>query len=353
MRTFTHYALSICAAAALLAGCAGGIVPPHSSVLPGAASNVQPPSAYKVLHSFGNGSDGKYPSARLINVSERLYGATPLGGQYSQGTVFSITPSGMEKVWHSFTSGADGAQPVAGLINVKGMLYGTTVGGGQYKAGTVFSITPSGKEKVLHSFGNGTDGRAPEASLLNVNGTLYGTTETGGQYGSATAFYGTVFSITLSGKEKVLHSFGNGTDGKTPEASLLNVKGTLYGTTQNGGQYGHYGTVLSITPSGNEKVLHSFGNGNDGRSPYASLIDVNRTLYGTTTQGGQYAVGTVFGITPSGKDKVLHSFGNGHDGSGPLASLTAVSGTLYGTTTAGGQYGTKYVSYGTVFSLPP
>jgi hypothetical protein len=151
----------------------------------------------------------------------------------------------------------------------------------------------------------------------------------------------------------VLHSFGNGTDGKYPEASLLNVKGTLYGTTQNGGQYGHgiisYGTVFSITPSGNEKVLHSFGNGNDGRYPDASLIDVNRTLYGTTTQG--YAGGTVFSIKPSGTEKVVHSFAGGLDGQDPFASLSDVNGTLYGTTVLGGQYGTRYVSYGTVFSL--
>jgi uncharacterized repeat protein (TIGR03803 family) len=326
----------------------------------GIVYSVTPTGMEKVWHSFGYGSDGAQPDAGLINVNGVLYGTTDTGTHYNAGTVFSITPSGKEKVLHTFGIGYDGRYPVASLINVSGTLYGTTAGGGQYAgspgAGTVFSITTSGKEKVLHSFGLGYDGAQPRAGLINVNGTLYGTTEGGGKYGSVTTFYGTVFSITPSGKEKVLHSFGNGSDGRDPQASLLNVKGTLYGTTDGGGQY-KAGTVFSITPSGGEKVLHSFGNGSDGKYPYASLINVDGTLYGTTASGGQYAgspgAGTIFSIRPSGKEKVLHSFGKVTAGVDPQASLTDVSGTLYGTTNLGGGYNTIYSSYGTVFSFTP
>ena len=48
--------------------------------------------------------------------------------------------------------------------------------------------------------------------------------------------------------------------------------------------------------SGNEKVLHSFGYGSDGATPLAGLIDVNGTLYGTTSAGGTYGDGTVFAL---------------------------------------------------------
>ena len=58
---------------------------------------------------------------------------------------------------------------------------------------------------------------------------------------------GTVFSITTAGKEKVLHSFGGGTDGVGPFAGLIDVKGTLYGTTEQGGAY-FYGAVFALTP---------------------------------------------------------------------------------------------------------
>ncbi|MGA8326822.1 MAG: choice-of-anchor tandem repeat GloVer-containing protein, partial [Candidatus Cybelea sp.] len=60
-------------------------------------------------------------------------------------------------------------------------------------------------------------------------------------------FDGTVFSVTTSGTETVLHSFGGSGDGAHPDASLLNVNGTLYGTTGGGGAHGD-GTVFSLLP---------------------------------------------------------------------------------------------------------
>jgi uncharacterized repeat protein (TIGR03803 family) len=64
---------------------------------------------------------------------------------------------------------------------LKGILYGTTGGGGTVGYGTVFSLDPgTGTEKVLHSFGNDTDGEIPQAGLISVKGLLYGTTNGGG-----------------------------------------------------------------------------------------------------------------------------------------------------------------------------
>lgn len=110
---------------------------------------------------------------------------------------------------------------------------------------------------LLHTF-SGYDGSYSEASLVDVDGTLYGTTDTGGtsSYGTASP-YGTVFAITTSGKETVLHTF-NGIGGGFPTGSLIDVNGTLYGTTNWGGTHG-YGTVFSISTAGKERVLHRFG----------------------------------------------------------------------------------------------
>jgi len=202
-------------------------------------------------------------------------------------------------VLYSF-KGGDGSSPYAGLLNVKGTLYGTTYDGGASNYGTVFSITTSGTETVLHSFKGGSgDGESPLAGLINVKGTLYGTTFTGGVDG----FDGTVFKITPSGTETLLYSFkgntGTALDGERPQAGLINLKGTLYGTTYNGGA-SNYGTVFSITTSGTETVLYSFkGGSGDGESPLAGLINVKGTLYGTTLEGGaSRGYGTVFSITP-------------------------------------------------------
>ena len=79
--------------------------------------------------------------------------------------------------------------------------------------------------------------------MINVGGTLYGTTADGGANGK-----GTVFSVTKSGKESVVYSFAGGSDGAIPTAGLVNVRGTLYGTTADGGGPNNYGTVFSIVP---------------------------------------------------------------------------------------------------------
>ncbi|MGA8574491.1 MAG: choice-of-anchor tandem repeat GloVer-containing protein [Candidatus Cybelea sp.] len=276
-----------------------------------------------------------------------------------------------ERVLHSFTGyPGDGNFPYTSLTDVNGTLYGTTQYGGAYYGGTVFQITTSGAESVLHSFGmnedkGGTDGYAPVAGLIDVGGTLYGTTISGGggSQSSPCSFEGdggcgTVFAITASGVESVIYPFAGGTDGEHPTAGLVNVNGTLYGTTSYGGGYGcggyGCGTVFAITPSGGESVIYRFAGGTDGANPNAALTAVNGTLYSTTLSGGAYNGGTGFAITPSGVETVLHSFGGGsRDGTSPFAGLTAVNGTLYGTTYNGGLSGCRRRGCGTVFAITP
>ncbi|HXB82892.1 MAG TPA: choice-of-anchor tandem repeat GloVer-containing protein [Candidatus Acidoferrum sp.] len=323
----------------------------------GTVFSITPSGTETVLHSFGCSQDGAYPVAGLIDIKGTLYGTTGKGGVNGDGTVFSITPSGTESVIYSFKGGpGDGEQPRAGLINVKGTLYSTTYLGGNCSSsggcGTVFSITPSGTETVLHNFGGSGDGIYPFAGLINVRGTLYGTTFEGGADCGSSGGCGTVFSITKSGAETVLHSFANDPDGNNPEAGLINVKGTLYSTTYDGGTNGR-GTVFSITPSGTETVLHSFGGSGDGAVPFAGLVDVKGKLYSTTYVGGANSDGTVFSITPSGAETVLYSFkgpGSG-DGGFPRAGLVKVKGALYGTTGGGGTGCSGSYGCGTVYSL--
>jgi uncharacterized repeat protein (TIGR03803 family) len=301
--------------------------------------------AETVLYSFAGGTDGAIPVANLIDVNGTLYGTTANGGGSNKGTVFSVNPTtGAETVLYSFSGGTDGGTPLAGLIDVKGTLYGTTMAGGSVGAGTAFSLDPTtGVETVLHSFAGGADGTYPVASLIDVKGTLYGTTEIEGAKGD-----GTVFSLDpTTGAEKVLCSFGGGTDSENPEASLIDVNGTLYGTAGRGGAY-NYGTVFSVNPTtGAETVLYSFAGGTDGEYPVGSLIDVKGALYSTTESGGAYDYGTVFSLDPTtGAETVLHSFGGGTDGETPYPGLIDVKGALYGTTYFGGAY-----FYGTVFEI--
>jgi uncharacterized repeat protein (TIGR03803 family) len=304
----------------------------------------------KVLYSFHADPDSNGPEGGLIEMNGTLYGMAG-GGEYHEGTVFSVTTTGTERALYSFGSHPnDAAYPdMPALVYIKGKLYGMTVEGGEYGRGAVFSVTTRGAEKVVYSFGGYyDDGESPYGGLAYVKGLFYGTTRAGGSTDYRYDGAGTVFSLTASGTQKVLHSFGVPLDGHFPEAGLINVSDTLYGTTYNGGGTYDAGTVFSITTTGTEKVLHRFGYGSDGSFPCAALLNVSGTLYGTTSGGGADGWGTVFSMSPTGTEKVLHSFGFGSDGATPLAGLIDVKGTLYGTTSAGGAYGN-----GTVFALTP
>jgi len=255
-------------------------------------------------------------------------------------------------VLHTFTGyPADGAHSEAGLIvDSAGNFYGTTASGGAHDSGTVFRVTGTGKEKLVHSFGLAPgDGGQPVAGLLGIKGTLYGPTENGGQF-----FAGTVFKLTKAGNETLLFSFNGGTTGNNPVAGLATDKqGNLYGTTESGGvgSFGNGGLVFKIDKAGQESTLYNFcsvQNCADGWTPKAGLIlDSKGNLYGTTSAGGAHDFGTIFEVTPSGKETVLYSFGgfNG-DGIAPVAGLARDSkGNLYGTTSVDG------FGFGTVFKL--
>ncbi|HEX4078162.1 MAG TPA: choice-of-anchor tandem repeat GloVer-containing protein [Rhizomicrobium sp.] len=253
--------------------------------------------------------DGGLPQAGLIDVNGALYGTTNAGGEYNYGTVFSLDPATKtENVLYSFCSKRscqDGEIPQSALLDVRGKLYGTTISGGAQFAGTVFAIDPSSRtEAVVYSFcgeQNCDDGLIPDDALITLGNRLYGTTNGGGLYNQ-----GTIFSLDIAtGKEKVLYSFQGGNDGAQPIAGLINVGDMLYGTTGNGGSDGcdggtGCGTVFSFDRvTGREKVLHAFqDNGADGIGPEAGVINVNGTLYGTTVYGGTYGYGTVYKIKP-------------------------------------------------------
>lgn len=331
----------------------------------------------KALHIFG-GQDGWDVVAGLIDLNGMLYGTTEQGPGSGVGTVYSISKRGTEITLHDFGGGyADGAYPSAGLVNMDGTLYGTTNQGGvggsgspgcENGCGTIYSITASGSEKVLYKF-TGPNGFGPAAGLIHVNGSLYGTASLGGKSGDKCSDgfgCGTVFRVSGTGNLTVLHEFAGGSDGADPVAGLVDVNGTLYGTTVEGGGSGcnsrsGCGTVYSISTSGREKVLYSFSGGSDGSYPKATLVDVDGVLYGTTVEGGGSGCGgngcgTVYSISTAGVETVLHSFGGNSDGANPVSALVDVRGVLYGTTLNGGN-GTgsacDSMGCGTVFALTP
>jgi uncharacterized repeat protein (TIGR03803 family) len=279
--------------------------------------------------------------------------------------VFELTPGGQEKVLHSFAGGTDGKLPVSALIaDAAGNLYGTTAEGGSTGCtdvggcGTVFKLASDGTETVLYAFQGTPDGDFPTGSVvMDQAGNLYGTTSSGG----ADDYYGTIFKVSPSGAETVLHSFTGGSDGAYPSAGVIaDQAGNLYGTAQAGGGANKHGTVYELKANGALTVLHAFTSGKDGAKPRGGLVtDNSGNLYGTTQiGGGAKNAGAVFKLAPNGTETILHKFNCNTDGCKPIDGLIADSaGNLYGTTELGsdtnsGSPGNERAKgYGTVFKL--
>lgn len=152
-------------------------------------------SNFKILHIFPeNDRDGYCPWGGLVLSGSTMYGMTSGGGKSYFGVIFAINTDGSYyRILHSFSGGtADGREPWGDLALSGGLLYGMTPFGGSYDNGTIFSISTNGTGfRVNHSFGGGEkDGLNPFGSLIVSGNLLYGVTPNGG--GSD---LGTIFSF--------------------------------------------------------------------------------------------------------------------------------------------------------------
>ncbi|MGA8535307.1 MAG: choice-of-anchor tandem repeat GloVer-containing protein [Candidatus Tumulicola sp.] len=321
----------------------------------------------KVIYRFKGGSDGAGPESGLTYVGGTFYGTTAFGGagyycsgQGSRagcGTVFAVDAAGHERVVYTFNGGTDGNGPLGDLVLFNGMLYGITVYGGHkclsFGCGTVFAISPAGGGGAIYRFSNGKDGAYPMAGLTALHGVLYGTT-TGGGYCDEKKC-GTVYTITPSGKLTIVHDFKGG-DGSYPWSNLVDVNGTLYGSTYYGGNgcRSGCGTIYTIDAAGTERPVWLFGGNQDGTYPLGTLSYWHGKLYGTTQEGANtkcfndQGCGTVFSFNPSSqRENAVHVFHNS-DGAWPLTGVTLYKNALYGTTNQGGAR-----DAGTVFRVTP
>jgi uncharacterized repeat protein (TIGR03803 family) len=316
-----------------------------------------PAQTFKTLHNFNN-TAGALPWATMVQGNDgNFYGTTQNGGNTACnlgcGTIFKITPNG--KLTTFKFDGTNGSQPIAGLVQTaNGDFYGVTTSGGAYALGTVFKFTPNGGLTTLYSFSSNTGYGALGGLVLASDGNFYGTASSGGApAGQCDPGCGTIFKITPKGKYTTIHNFNGIPDGGAPLATMTQApNGKLYGTASDLGNAGSYGTVFTITTKGKFTVVHQFNN-TDGAYPFGGLIlGADGNFYGQTDLGGASdfgAFGTVYKMTPSGKVTTLHSFEQ-TDGDNPISPLVqGTDGNFYGTV----SYGGKHPNFGTIFKITP
>jgi uncharacterized repeat protein (TIGR03803 family) len=350
-----------------------------------------PGTQVESLHWFTGGNDGGFPSGLSVGTNGLLYGTTPLGGAYHDGSIFSISTNGDFATLVSFAL-TNGSLPEAALVlGVDGNFYGDTSGGGTNLEGSVFEMTHGGALTSLYSFTN-EDSVSPDTALVQgSNGNFYGATENSYTSGDG------IFEMTPGGTLNIIYSFTGGLDGTTPVGALAQgADGNFYGMTAGGGAHGYggifkmtpggvltnfysftgkadgynpagalvqgvdgdfygvtkrntfdgfsfYGTIFKVSTNGSLTTLYTLNPdiAGDGAYPFAGLFQAaDGNFYGTTYLGGSSDDGAVYRITSSGSYATLASFNGSDDGAQPEAAVVqGPDGALYGTTTAGGPYG--------------
>jgi len=298
-------------------------------------------------YSFpANGSVGGNPQEAIIQASDgNLYSVSYGGGSNQNGTVVRITPTGTASVFYECAANGLDCSGLNNIIQLPdGNFWGTSTFGGANGFGNIFTITPGGVFSDKYDFANDDYGAYPNSEIVYVASCkcIYGTTIGYAAFNNSASGpspYGTLFSFSVNLTAEtgsMLHSYdfgGNGSDGNLglqPVTGVTVVNGTVYGTSQVGGDNTNYGVLWSFKSDlSSHTILHNFADGLDGAYPSGAprYYRPDGNIYGTTLQsdddqpdsGSIYKSGLTSGFTPvyTFTDTALHNF------NGPPAFDTA------------------------------
>lgn len=207
-----------------------------------------------------------------------------------------------------------------------------------HATGQVFSTLYSFSARDSSGYNN--DGIWPHTGVILFGNTLYGTAQEGGQYG-----YGTVFALNADGSNfRTLYAFsGNSDGGQLQGGSLISSGNTLYGTTTL-----FCGSVFAVNTDGSSfTTLYTFGQLANEASP-VGLVLLGDTIFGAASGGcSTPSPGAVFALNKTFLDFTNIYWWTDQNGGGP-ESLVLSNGILYGNSIGGVIY--KVSTNGTGFT---
>ncbi len=318
----------------------------------GTAFRISPTGDFTTLAAFDASTGAYPSAKLIQGADDNFYGTTSGGSEaFLKGSVFKMTADGSLSIMTTFSGAPEtdmGAAPRLPVSHTSelvqgtdGNFYGANYPGGAGKDGRIFKVGPSFAFQSLATF-DPTQTSIPYAGLtLGTDGKFYGANIKGWHDRLVHASKaGLVFSMTSGGSITNLLKPSPASTGSDPYAALLQgPNGNFYGTMATGGAK-NAGTVFKVTPLGIPTTLFTFDGGVSGRNPRSGLIlGQDGRFYGTTSgDPTQNDYGTIFSVSESGDLTTLYRF-SGTDGSGPLGLVQHPNGTFYGVTSAGGPAG--------------
>jgi len=265
----------------------------------------------------GPGNNWDYGLSLTYGLDGNIYACGCSYDSSGDFTVISLTPLANERWVYRFNGSGnfnDFANSIAYGLDGKIYVAGRSVGSGTSYDLTIICLDTAGNEQWRYLYnGTGNSNDIASSIVYGLDGNIYAA---GSTTNSGTGIDFTIISLTTSGDERWLYTFNgpeNGTEGAA--AIAYGLDGNIYAAGQcfNSGTGGaDYFTVISLTSSGNERWVYRYdnpqGNYYDGASSLVYALDGNIYAAGESYGSGSSRDITVISFTPSGNERWVYQY---------------------------------------------